>query len=166
MYVCERAYARVCVCVLCILVKQFGLWYSKTCVKRPLSERPKMVFKADYRLMQVKSIAEYSKRSILQYLRPSFNKIFVLSIFEWPFYKGSTVYVCVICWSYSLRVEFLLQLPLLATYTKYGRTMMARPKSWTYMGLTPSLSLFFKLSMTQTSQLRYRDSLTYSNFCM
>ena len=44
--------------------------YSKTCVKRPLSKRPKMVFKTDYRLMQVKSIAESSKGSILQHLRP------------------------------------------------------------------------------------------------
>ena len=38
------------------------LLYSKTCVKRPFSKRPKLVFKANYRLMQVKSIAE----SILQ----------------------------------------------------------------------------------------------------
>ena len=36
-----------------------------------LKERPKLVFKTDYRLMQVKIIA-------------SFFKIFVLSIFEWP----------------------------------------------------------------------------------
>ena len=45
--------------------------YSKTCVKRLLSKRPKMNFKTKYRLMQVKSIAECSKGSILQYLRPS-----------------------------------------------------------------------------------------------
>ena len=32
--------------------------YSKTCVKRPLSKRQKMVFKTDYRIMQVKVIAE------------------------------------------------------------------------------------------------------------
>ena len=44
--------------------------------------------------MQVKSIAECSKGSILQTLiKLSFvNKIFVLSIFEWPFYTGFTVY--------------------------------------------------------------------------
>ena len=35
--------------------------------------RPNMVFKADYRLMQVKSIAECSKGSILQYFRPSLS---------------------------------------------------------------------------------------------
>ena len=48
-------------------------------------------------LMQVKSIAECSKGSILQYFRPSLNyhfviKTFVLSIFEWPFYTGFTLY--------------------------------------------------------------------------
>ena len=31
--------------------------YSKTCVKRPLSKRPKISFQENYRLMQVKSIA-------------------------------------------------------------------------------------------------------------
>ena len=46
--------------------------YSKTCVKRPFSKRP-LVFKTNYRLMQVKSIAKCSKRSILQYFRPSLS---------------------------------------------------------------------------------------------
>ena len=41
--------------------------YSKTCLKRPLMKKTKMVFKTDYRLMQVKSIAECSKGSTLQY---------------------------------------------------------------------------------------------------
>ena len=74
--------------------------YSKTCVKRPLSERQKMVFKTNYRLMQVKSIAKCSKASILPlehsailltFTKLSFViKIFVLSIFdfEWQFYTG------------------------------------------------------------------------------
>ena len=45
----------------------------------------------NYRLMQVKSIAEGSKESILQYFRSSLSYLltnvgsFVLSIFEWPF---------------------------------------------------------------------------------
>ena len=47
--------------------------YSKRCVKGPLSKRPKMVFKTDYRLIQVKSIAECSHWSILHYIRPSFS---------------------------------------------------------------------------------------------
>ena len=74
---------------------------SKTCVKQPLSKRPKMFSKIDYRLMQVKStcIAECSKESILQYFRPSLSyqftllKTFVLSFFECPFYTGVTVVV-------------------------------------------------------------------------
>ena len=52
--------------------------YSKTFRKRPLKKKTKLVFKTDYRLMQVKSIAECSplqvksiaecsKGSILQY---------------------------------------------------------------------------------------------------
>ena len=40
--------------------------YSKTCVKQSITKRPKLVFKTNYRLMQVKSIAECSKGSILQ----------------------------------------------------------------------------------------------------
>ena len=42
-----------------------GRKVSTVFVKRPLSKRPKMFFKTDYPLMQVKTIAEC--RSILQY---------------------------------------------------------------------------------------------------
>ena len=47
--------------------------------------------------MQVKSIAEYSKGSILLYFRLSLSyhlllRFFCLSNFEWPFHTGSTVY--------------------------------------------------------------------------
>ena len=59
--------------------------HSKTCVKRPLSKRPKMVFKTNYRLMQVNSI-------LLTFIKlPFVIKNFVLSNFEWPFYTGFTV---------------------------------------------------------------------------
>ena len=56
----------------------------------------KLVFKSNNRLMQVKSIAECSKRSILQYFQPSLSyrfviKIFVLSTFEWLFFTSFTV---------------------------------------------------------------------------
>ena len=44
--------------------------YNKTCVSQ--KER-KLVFKTNYPLMQVKSIAECSKWSILQYFRPSLS---------------------------------------------------------------------------------------------
>ena len=45
--------------------------YSKTCVKWPLSKDHKLVFNTNYRFMQVKSIAECSKGSILQNFWPS-----------------------------------------------------------------------------------------------
>ena len=38
-------------------------WHSKTCRKWTLKKRQKLVFKTNYRLMQVKSIAECSKRA-------------------------------------------------------------------------------------------------------
>ena len=52
------------------------VFYSKTCVKGPLSKKKKtrkLVFKTNYRLIQVKSIAECSNGSILQYIRPSLS---------------------------------------------------------------------------------------------
>ena len=52
--------------LLFTLEKRYDL-YSKTCLKRPLKKK-NLAFKTDYCLMQVKSIAECSKRgSILQY---------------------------------------------------------------------------------------------------
>ena len=72
------------------------IYYSKTCVKQPLSKRLKLVFKTHYRLMRVNSIAEYSKghSAILStFIKlPYVIKIFVLSISEWPFYTGFTVF--------------------------------------------------------------------------
>ena len=46
---------------------------SKTCAKWPLSKRPKIGLQDKLRLMQVKSIAECSKGSILQYFQPSLS---------------------------------------------------------------------------------------------
>ena len=50
--------------------------------------------KINYRLMQVKSFAECSHSAILlTFIKHSFViKIFVLSIFEWSFYTGFTIY--------------------------------------------------------------------------
>ena len=57
----------------------------------PLSKRPKILFfKTNYRLMQVKSVA--GGINILQYFRPSLSQRFVLSIFEWLYYTGFTVF--------------------------------------------------------------------------
>ena len=51
-----------------------NVWkYSRTCLKRPLKKKTKMVCKVNYRLMQGKSIAECSKGSILQYFRSSLS---------------------------------------------------------------------------------------------
>ena len=68
---------------------------TKTCVKRHSQKDLILVFKTNYRLMQVKCIAECSKkhpaiRSAFAKL-PFVIKIFVLSIFEWPYYTGFTV---------------------------------------------------------------------------
>ena len=60
-------------------------------------EDQKLVFKTNYCLMQVKSIAECSKGNILQYLRPSLSYHLslrlVLSSFEWPLKTGLTVLI-------------------------------------------------------------------------
>ena len=76
-----------------------SLLHSKTCVKRPLSKRPKLVFNTNYLFMQVKSIAECSNGSILQYFRPllsyhlSFRSLFCL-FSKWSCYTGFTVFPC------------------------------------------------------------------------
>ena len=66
----------------------------KPVFNRHSKRRPKLVFKTDYRLMQVKSIAECSKGSILQYFQTSLSYHLplspFLSIFEWPLKTGST----------------------------------------------------------------------------
>ena len=51
------------------------LKYSKTCLLKAATEieDQKLVLKTHYCLMQVKSIAECSKGTILQYLRPSLS---------------------------------------------------------------------------------------------
>ena len=70
--------------------------YSKTCVKRPLSNRQKIGFQDQLllnagqkycRMLQGEHSAILSTFIKL----PFVIKIFVLSIFEWPFYTGFTV---------------------------------------------------------------------------
>ena len=73
--------------------KLISFWCSLHTVKPALNghsqKDQKLVFKTNYCLMQVKSIAECSF-DLLKL--PFVIKIFVLSIFEWPFYTGFTVY--------------------------------------------------------------------------
>ena len=52
---------------------QWEYVYSQTCVKQPLSKRPKIIFQDQL------------------FKLPFVIKILVLSIFEWPFYTGFTV---------------------------------------------------------------------------
>ena len=70
--------------------------YSKTCLKRPLKKIPKLVFKTDYRLMQVKKYCrmlqgEHSAILSTFIKVPFVINILVLSIFEWPLKTGFTV---------------------------------------------------------------------------
>ena len=72
--------------------------YSKACVKWQLSKKDrKLVFKTNYRLMQVKSIAECSKGSILQYFRPSLSYYLSLRSFC-LFLSGhlTQVFLCIV----------------------------------------------------------------------
>ena len=56
-----------------------------------LKKTKKLVFKTNYRLMQVKSIAECSKGSILQYFWPLLSYHLPLRFFfEWPLKTGFT----------------------------------------------------------------------------
>ena len=70
----------------------YNYTFSKTCLKRP-PKKTKMVVKTNYRLMQTKSIAEWS---ILQYFRPSLSyhlslrSMFFFVFFEWPLKIGFT----------------------------------------------------------------------------
>ena len=73
------------------------LIYSKTCVKRPFSKRPKICFQDQLslnagqkycRMLQGEHSAILSTFIQLPYV----IKIFVFSIFKWPFYTGFTVH--------------------------------------------------------------------------
>ena len=80
--------------------------YSKTCVKRPLSKRAKIGFQDQLLLnagqKRSKVLQNYcrilpSEHSalLLTFMKlPLVMKIFVLSIFEWLFYTGFTVLLC------------------------------------------------------------------------
>ena len=60
--------------------------YSKACVKRPLSKSPQI-----WSQYQLELNAGQTYYRMLQGELPFVIKIYVLSIFEWPFYKGFTV---------------------------------------------------------------------------
>ena len=67
--------------------------YSKTCVKRPLSKRPKIVFQDLLSLNAGQKYCQWEHSAILStFIKlPFVIKIFVLSIFDCLFYTGLTV---------------------------------------------------------------------------
>ena len=72
--------------------------YSKTCVKRPLSKRQKIGFQNQLSLNAGQKYCrmlqgEHSAILSTSIKLPFVIKIFVLSIFEWPFYTGFTVHI-------------------------------------------------------------------------
>ena len=76
---------------------KFTLEYSETCLKWPLKKETKTGFQDQLWVNAGQSIAECSKRKLLQYFRPSLTyhfviKIFVLSILKCPLKTGPTVF--------------------------------------------------------------------------
>ena len=72
--------------------------YSKTCVKRSLSKRHKIGFQDQLSLNAGQKYCRMLQPSAIvsNFIKlPFFIKIFVLSIFEWPFYTGFTVVLIV-----------------------------------------------------------------------
>ena len=70
--------------------------YSKTRVKRPLSKRQKIDFQDQLSLnagqKYCRMLQGEHSAILLTFIKlPFVIKIFVLSIFEWPFYTGFTV---------------------------------------------------------------------------
>ena len=66
--------------------------YSKMCIKRPLSKRPKIDFPYQLSLNSGQKYCRMLQSAILSTFKlPFVIKIYVLSIFERPFYTGFTV---------------------------------------------------------------------------
>ena len=74
--------------VICMIPTYIAILYSKTCVKRPLSKRPKNGF-LNWEREHSAILSTFVKL-------PVFIKTFVLSIFERLFYTGLTVPICLI----------------------------------------------------------------------
>ena len=100
--------------VLCVLssLSISIMCYSKTCVNRLLSKRPKIGFQD-----QLSLNADQGEHSaiLLPFIKlPFVNKIFVLSIFQWPFCKGITIaFPCHTCLQTELYFNFSLHMTYL-----------------------------------------------------
>ena len=83
----------------CVVSKKKTLTnYSKTCVKWPLSKRPKISFHDQFSLdagqKYCRMLQGEHSAILLTFIKLPFAiKIFVLSIFEWSFDTGFTVYL-------------------------------------------------------------------------
>ena len=79
--------------------------YSKTCVKRPLSKRPKngfqdkLLLNAGHKYCRM-LLLEHSAMLSTFIKQSVVIKTSVLSIFEWPFYTGFTVLKMKCTWSF------------------------------------------------------------------
>ena len=83
--------------VSALLAMRKSIFRERNTVKPVLSDHSKkdqkLVFKNDYRLMQVKSITGEHSAIFSTFIKlPFVINIFVLSIFEWPLKTGFTVH--------------------------------------------------------------------------
>ena len=96
--------------------------YSKTCVKQPLSKKLKIGFQDQLSLNAGQKYCrmlqrEHSAILLTIIMLPFVIKILVLSIFEWPFYTGFTVFAYM---SQHTRFQYLLPLlPLIKPMLTY-----------------------------------------------
>ena len=80
----------------------------KTCVKQPLSKRPKFVFQDQLSLnvgqKYCRMLQGENSAILLTFIKlPFVIKIFVLFIFEWPYYTGFTILIPLASSQASLR---------------------------------------------------------------
>ena len=116
-------------------------YYLIKCVVKPVlnshSKIPKLVFKTDYPLMQVKSIAECSKGCSLQYFRPSLSyHLPLISLF------------CLFLSGRSRQVLLYLQREIKSTYndqTKIralnSQTGLKKTPGWAMSGTYPPMKV-------------------------
>ena len=87
----------------------------------------KLVFKTNYPLMQVKTIAECSKRSILQYFRPSLSYHLSLRSLFCLFLRGCftqvLLYQCSVRWKTAVQEVplYLMRTPMFMSYSSNQR---------------------------------------------
>ena len=115
--------------VVVVVVSHFvSIIHTVQPVRNGHSERDlKLVLNTNYRLMQVKSIAECSLSTFIKL--PFVIKIFVLFIFEWPLKTGFTVRTCVCvslywcfgCCVFSILILIFITLKCYALYFDNSR---------------------------------------------